>query len=131
MKHTFLLLMALTAFYGYSQEGDPAGFVIEQAVFPGCENVVKEDRKKCFSQNFREWLAGELPEKVVKQSAGQRATVMVIFGRDGVLSDYKIICDSKKLEKALEAALKKCPVVVPTMVNGEPAKYSHSFPLQF
>lgn len=131
MKHFFLLLSVITTFCAYSQQGETSDYVIEEIIFPGCENVVNEERKSCFSKNFREWLAGKLPETTVSQSAGQRATVIVSFGRDGKLSDYKVSCDSKKLKKALEKAVKKCPAVVPTKVNGQPAKYSHSFPLQF
>jgi hypothetical protein len=131
MKHTFLILIALTAFCSYSQTGDSSDLVIEEMIFPGCENVVNEERKSCFSKNFREWLASELPEETVRQSAGERATVIVTFDREGALSEYTVSCDSKKLKKALEKALKKCPSVVPTMVNGQAAQYSHSFPLKF
>ncbi len=109
----------------------PADLKFEDAIFPGCENVQKKERRSCFSHNFSEWLSSRLPKDAKSKFPNEQATLIVTFGREGKLSKLEVKTNSDKLKKLLEKIMESCPDVIPATANGEKSTASYSIPVYF
>lgn len=108
---------------------------LEQApVFPGCEDLSKEESKLCFSKkiaqfvnkNFNTGLADEL-----NLTGKQRIFVQFVIDKQGKVTDIKTKAPHARLEKETLRVINELPLMKPGMQHLKPVKVLYTLPITF
>ena len=108
---------------------------LEQApLFPGCEDLSKEESKLCFSKkiaqfvnkNFNTGLAEEL-----NLTGKQRIFVQFVIDKQGKVTDIKTKAPHARLEKETLRVISELPLMKPGMQHLKPVKVLYTLPITF
>ena len=92
-------------------------FAIIEAVplFPGCENVKKSERRKCFQDKIQRHIAKNFRYPEIAQEMGiqGRVHVQFIISKDGSITGIQSRGTDKNLEKEANRIISKLPKMIP------------------
>ncbi|PCE63238.1 energy transducer TonB [Sediminicola luteus] len=124
----------------YTDEGPPVevptmiiNLVEEAPIFPGCENVAKDERVACFQKQLQKHIKRKFRYPELAQSLKQQGRVNVVFkiGVDGTIEDLRLKGPHQILEKEAARIMGSVPQVVPAKHGGKPVKVNYSIPITF
>ncbi len=107
--------------------------VEDKPIFPGCENVGKEERLACFTEKMQNHIQRNFKYPEEAQELGIKGRVHVGFkiGKDGYISDIQLRGPHKLLEKEAARIISKLPKMTPGKQRGEPVRVPFSIPINF
>ncbi len=117
-------------------EDDPVPFaVIEDVpIYPGCEAVAKEDRRKCFQQKIFKHIKDNFRYPSIAQDLGISGKVYMQFviDKDGSIADIKIArSPDDNLGKEAKRIISKLPKMTPGKQRGRAVRVPFSIPITF
>jgi len=108
--------------------------VIESVpVFPGCENVKKSDRRKCFQEKINAHVKEEFKYPQLALDMGIKGRVFVVFliEKNGQIKKIKTRGPHKILEKEAQRIVSLLPKMTPGKQRGEPVAVNFALPINF
>lgn len=110
--------------------------VIEDApIFPGCENVPKNQRSACFEEQIRKFVGKnqQYPEKAMQDNIQGRVSVVFVIDKDGSITNVQARGPKggELLEKEALRVISKLPKIKPGLQRGKPVKIKFSIPFVF
>ena len=110
--------------------------VIEDApIFPGCENVPKNQRSACFEEQIRKFVGKnqQYPEKAMEDNIQGRVSVVFVIDKDGSITNVQARGPKggELLEKEALRVISKLPKIKPGLQRGKPVKIKFSIPFVF
>ncbi len=110
--------------------------VIEDApIFPGCENVPKNQRSACFQDQIAKFIKKnqQYPERAQEENIQGRVSVMFVIDKDGSIINVQVKGPkgAELLEKEALRVISKLPKIKPGMQRGKPVKIKFSQPIIF
>ena len=110
--------------------------VLEDApIFPGCENVPKNQRSACFQEQIQKFINKNqrYPEKAAEENIQGRVSVLFVIDKDGSIINVqaKGPKGAELLEKEALRVISKLPKIKPGMQRGKPVKIKFSQPIVF
>ncbi len=109
-------------------------FALEDVpVFPGCENVSKRERKKCFEEKIMKHIKKNIryPEEAQEIGAQGRVAVTFTIDKTGNITNIRKRGPDKSLESEAVRIIGKLPKMIPGKQQGKPVKVSFSVPITF
>ena len=110
-------------------------FAIIEAVplFPGCENVKKSERRKCFQDKIQRHIAKNFRYPEIAQEMGiqGRVHVQFIISKDGSITGIQSRGTDKNLEKEANRIISKLPKMIPGKQRGRAVRVPFSIPINF
>lgn len=108
--------------------------IIEQApVFPGCENLPKDEQRECFQTKIDEHIRANFQYPQVALELGIQGRVFAVFDidKDGTITNLRMRAPDKSLENEARRIISKLPQMIPGKQRGKPVKVSFSLPINF
>jgi protein TonB len=107
--------------------------VEEQPIFPGCENVSKNERLNCFNQKISEHIAKHLryPREAARRNIQEKVFIAFIVTKDGTVEIQNINCTFEGFKDEIKRIFKKLPLLIPGKQKGENVPVSFNFPINF
>ncbi|MBU2526177.1 MAG: energy transducer TonB [Bacteroidetes bacterium] len=108
--------------------------IIEQApIFPGCENVPKDQQRECFQTKMDEHVRNNFSYPQVALELGIQGRVYIVFDidKEGRITNIKMRAPDKNLENEARRIVSKLPKMLPGKQRGKPVKVSFSLPINF
>ncbi len=107
--------------------------VEDKPIYPGCENVDKEERLQCFTQKIQKHIQRNFKYPEEAQELGIKGKVHVGFkiSKEGYITDLKLRGPHKLLENEAERIINKLPRMTPGKQRGEPVRVPFSIPINF
>lgn len=113
--------------------------IIEEVpIFPGCGEVERDKRLKCFQAKMNEHIQNNLkyPREARRKNIQGKVVVMFIINKEGKIENIvaKGNADCKEceiLEKEAIRIISKLPQMTPGKQKGKPVKVKYSQPLTF
>jgi protein TonB len=117
-------------------DNDPVPFeIIEDVpIYPGCEAVAKEDRRKCFQQKIFKHIKDNFRYPSIAQDLGISGKVYMQFviDKDGSIADIKIArSPDDNLGKEAKRIISKLPKMTPGKQRGRAVRVPFSIPITF
>lgn len=111
----------------------PFAVIEDIPVFPGCENVPKNERRDCFQLKMEEHVIKYFNYPEMAMELGIQGKVFVVFKIDanGYITGIKSRGPDKVLEKEAERIISKLPKMIPGKQRGKPVKVPYSVPILF
>ena len=110
-------------------------FAIIEAVplFPGCENVKKSERRKCFQDKIQRHIAKNFRYPEIAQEMGiqGRVHVQFIISKDGSITGIQSRGPDKNFEKEANRIISKLPKMIPGKQRGRAVRVPFSIPINF
>ncbi|RKR14119.1 protein TonB [Maribacter vaceletii] len=105
----------------------------DKPIFPGCENVGKEERLKCFTEKIQNHIQRNFKYPEEAQELGIKGKVHVGFkiSKEGYITDLQLRGPHKLLENEAERIISKLPRMTPGKQRGEPVRVPFSIPINF
>lgn len=102
-------------------------------VFPGCENVSKENQKNCFQQKLNAHVQKTFsyPPEAMDQNITGRVYINFIINKSGDIENIQTKGAHYLLRKEAEGIIKKLPKLVPGELNGKIVKVRYTYPITF
>lgn len=145
MKNIFLVLFTLLINLGFSQEEIlvidkdsepnemPFAVIEEIPVFPGCEEVERSDRMKCFNLKMNEHVKKHFiyPPKAQKKNIQGRVYVQFIIDKEGNVVDVQTRGADPILQTEARRIFSLLPKMKPGIQKGKPVNVRYTMPLSF
>ena len=111
----------------------PFAVIEDVPIFPGCENVSKEERRNCFQKQINKHIKRNFryPEIAQELDIQGRVFVNFIIGKDGSITNIKMRGPDKNLEKEAKRIISKLPKMTPGKQRGRPVRVPFSIPIIF
>jgi|TARA_B110000444_G_scaffold222589_1_gene224618 protein TonB len=111
----------------------PFAIIEDVPLYPGCENVPKSQRRKCFQEKIQKHIYNEFRYPEIAQEMGIQGRVFVQFmiGKDGKISGIRTRGPDKNLEKEANRIISKLPRMTPGKQRGRPVRVPFSIPVTF
>jgi protein TonB len=102
-------------------------------LFPGCENVKKSERRKCFQEKIQRHIARNFRYPEIAQELGIQGRVYVQFviAKDGSITDIRTRGPDKNLEQEAERIIGRLPTMTPGKQRGRAVRVPFSIPITF
>ena len=93
----------------------PFAIIEDVPLFPGCENVKKSERRKCFQDKIQRHIAKNFRYPEIAQEMGiqGRVHVQFIISKDGSITGIQSRGPDKNLEKEANRIISKLPKMIP------------------
>ena len=93
----------------------PFAIIEDVPLFPGCENVKKSERRKCFQDKIQRHIAKNFRYPEIAQEMGiqGRVHVQFIISKDGSITVIQSRGTDKNLEKEANRIISKLPKMIP------------------
>lgn len=109
--------------------------VIDQApIFPGCENISKEEQKKCISKNIAEHVSRNFNTKLANKLGlvgRQRINVIFKINKQGNIIGIRSRAPHPDLESEAIRVINTLPKMIPGKHNGKNVVVPYSLPIVF
>ena len=111
----------------------PFAIIEDVPLYPGCENVPKSQRRKCFQEKIQKHIIKNFRYPEIAQEMGIQGRVFVqfIIGKDGNISGIRTRGPDKNLEKEANRIISKLPKMTPGKQRGRPVRVPFSIPVTF
>ena len=111
----------------------PFAIIEDVPLFPGCENVKKSERRKCFQDKIQRHIAKNFTYPEIAQEMGIQGRVYVQFviAKDGSITGIQTRGPDKNLEKEAKRIISKLPNMIPGKQRGRPVRVPFSIPITF
>ncbi len=113
----------------------PFAVIEDGPIFPGCENVPKNQRAACFDQQLDKLIKKNFiyPEKALEDGIQGRVAILFLIDKDGSITDVKVKGPKggELLEKEALRQVSKWPKVKPGYQRGKPVKIRFSKTITF
>ena len=111
----------------------PFAIIEDVPLFPGCENVKKSERRKCFQEKIQRHIAKNFRYPEIAQEMGIQGRVYVQFviSKDGSITGIRTRGPDKNLEKEAQRIIERLPVMIPGKQRGRPVRVPFSIPINF
>lgn len=108
--------------------------IIEQApIFPGCENLPKEEQKICFQSKIDEHVRSNFTYPQIALELGIQGRVFAVFDidKEGYITNVRMRAPDRNLENEARRIINKLPKMIPGRQRGKPVKVAFSLPINF
>ena len=111
----------------------PFAIIEDVPLFPGCENVKKSERRKCFQDKIQRHIAKNFRYPEIAQEMGiqGRVHVQFIISKDGSITGIQSRGPDKNLEKEANRIISKLPKMIPEKQRGRAVRVPFSIPINF
>ena len=111
----------------------PFAIIEDVPLFPGCENVKKSERRKCFQDKIQRHIAKNFRYPEIAQEMGiqGRVHVQFIISKDGSITGIQSRGPDKNLEKEANRIISKLPKMIPGKQRGRAVRVPFSIPINF
>ena len=111
----------------------PFAIIEDVPLFPGCENVKKSERRKCFQDKVQRHIAKNFRYPEIAQEMGIQGRVYVQFviAKDGSITSIRTRGPDKNLEKEANRIISKLPKMTPGKQRGRAVRVPFSIPINF
>ena len=111
----------------------PFAIIEDVPLFPGCENVKKSERRKCFQEKIQRHIARNFRYPEIAQELGIQGRVYVQFviAKDGSITDIRSRGPDKNLEQEAERIIGRLPTMTPGKQRGRAVRVPFSIPITF
>jgi protein TonB len=113
----------------------PFAVIEDGPVFPGCENVPKNQRAVCFDQQLDKLIKKNFnyPEKAMEDGLQGRVAILFVIDKDGSITNVQVKGPKggELLEKEALRQVSKWPKVKPGYQRGKPVKIKFSKTITF
>lgn len=111
----------------------PFAVIEDVPVFPGCENVAKEEKRACFEQKIQEHVRKNFKYPQISVEMGMQGKVYVqfIINVDGNITNIKTRGPDKLLESEAKRIIATLPQMTPGKQRGMAVKVPFSIPVTF
>jgi protein TonB len=107
--------------------------IYETPVFPGCENLSKEERDQCFREKVLKHIHKNLryPENALENEHQGKVHVQFIIEKDGSISIANLRGPYESLNKEAMRVIKSLPKIKPGEQRNRIVKVSYTVPIIF
>lgn len=111
----------------------PFAIIEDVPLFPGCENVKKAERRKCFQDKINRHISKNFRYPEIAQEMGVQGRVYVQFviAKDGSITGIRTRGPDKNLEKEAQRIISKLPKMTPGKQRGRAVRVPFSIPINF
>ncbi len=111
----------------------PFAVIEDVPIFPGCEQVSKDERRNCFQSQIDKHILRNFRYPEIAQEMGIQGRVFVnfIIDKDGSITNIRMRGPDKNLEKEAERIISKLPKMTPGKQRGRPVRVPFSIPITF
>ena len=111
----------------------PFAIIEDVPIFPGCENVKKSERRKCFQDKVQRHINKNFRYPEIAQEMGIQGRVYVQFviAKDGSITGIRTRGPDKNLEKEANRIISKLPNMTPGKQRGRAVRVPFSIPITF
>ena len=111
----------------------PFAIIEDVPLYPGCENVPKSQRRKCFQDKIEKHIIDNLKYPKIAEEFGIQGRVFCqfIFEKDGSVSGIRTRGPDKNLEEEANRIISLLPKMIPGKQRGKPARVTYSIPIIF
>ena len=102
-------------------------------VFPGCENVDKDQLRNCFQEQMNKHIRRNFRYPEISQEMGIQGRVLVnfIISEDGSITNIRMRGPDKNLEGEAKRIISLLPAMIPGKQRGRPVRVPFSIPIVF
>ena len=111
----------------------PFAIIEDVPIFPGCENVAKDQRRNCFQEKMNKHIHKNFRYPEIAQEMGIQGRVYVNFitAKDRQITNIRMQGPDKNLEKEAQRIISKLPNMTPGKQRGRPVRVPFSIPINF
>lgn len=111
----------------------PFAVIEDVPIFPGCEQVAKEERRACFEQKIQEHVKKNFkyPEIALEMGIQGKVHVQFIINVDGNITNIKTRGPDRLLENEAERIIATLPKMTAGKQRGRSVKVPFSIPVTF
>ena len=111
----------------------PFAVIEDVPVFPGCENVEKDQLRNCFQEQMDKHIRRNFRYPEIAQEMGIKGRVFVnfIISEDGSITNIRIRGPDKNLEGEAQRIISLLPNMTPGKQRGRPVRVPFSIPIVF
>lgn len=111
----------------------PFAVIEDVPIFPGCENVNKNQRRDCFQEQINKHINKHFRYPEIAQEMGIQGRVYVSFiiSRDGSILNIQMRGPDKNLEAEAKRIISLLPKMIPGKQRGRPVRVPFSIPIMF
>ena len=112
----------------------PFAIIEDVPIYPGCEGVAKEDRRKCFQQKIFKHIKDNFRYPEIAQDLGISGKVFMQFviDKDGSITDIKVArSPDDNLGKEAQRIISRLPKMTPGKQRGRAVRVPFSIPITF
>ncbi len=105
----------------------------DKPIFPGCENVNKSERGKCFEEQLYKHIRRKFkyPEAAKEMGIQGKVFIQFVINQKGVIEIKGVRGPDKNLENEAERIISLLPKMEPGKQRGRPVKVPYSIPIFF
>ncbi len=108
--------------------------VEDKPIFPGCEDVPKDQRVQCFQRKMMKRISKnfEYPPMAKEMNIQERIYVEFVIGKDGKITDARVVKGSDPdLKKEALRLVNLLPSLKPAKQRGKPVRTKYTVPISF
>ena len=111
----------------------PFAVIEDVPVFPGCENVEKDQLRNCFQEQMNKHIRRNFRYPEIAQEMGIKGRVFVnfIISEDGSITNIRMRGLDKNLEGEAKPIISLLPNMTPGKQRGRPVRVPFSIPIVF
>lgn len=111
----------------------PFAVIEDVPVFPGCENVEKDQLRNCFQEQMNKHIRRNFRYPEIAQEMGIKGRVFVnfIISEDGSITNIRMRGPDKNLEGEAKRIISLLPNMTPGKQRGRPVRVPFSIPIVF
>ena len=111
----------------------PFAVMEDVPVYPGCENVEKDQLRTCFQDKINKHILKNFRYPEIAQEMGIQGRVYVNFviSKEGNITNIKMRGPDKNLEKEAHRIISLLPNITPGKQRGKPVNVPFSIPIVF
>jgi len=111
----------------------PFAVIEDVPVYPGCENVEKDQLRTCFQDKINKHILKNFRYPEIAQEMGIQGRVYVNFviSKEGNITNIKMRGPDKNLEKEAYRIISLLPDITPGKQRGKPVNVPFSIPIVF
>ena len=111
----------------------PFAVIEDVPVFPGCENVEKDQLRNCFQEQMNKHIRRNFRYPEIAQEMGIKGRVFVnfIISKDGSITNIRMRGPDKNLEGEAKRIISLLPNMTPGKQRGRPVRVPFSIPIVF
>ena len=111
----------------------PFAVIEDVPVFPGCENVEKDQLRNCFQEQMNKHIRRNFRYPEIAQEMGIQGRVFVnfIISEDGSITNIRMRGPDKNLEGEAKRIISLLPNMTPGKQRGRPVRVPFSIPIVF
>ena len=111
----------------------PFAVIEDVPIFPGCESVVKSQRRACFQEQMNKHIRKNFRYPDIAQEMGIQGRVYVnfIIAKDGSITNIRMRGPDKNLENEAARIIGRLPKMTPGKQRGRAVRVPFSIPITF